>query len=40
MFLRVWDVTFTVSDLARTVDFYEGVLDLPKWSNVHSSGKA
>jgi predicted enzyme related to lactoylglutathione lyase len=30
MFLRVWDVTFTVSDLARAVDFYEGVLDLPK----------
>jgi catechol 2,3-dioxygenase-like lactoylglutathione lyase family enzyme len=30
MILRVWDVTFTVSDLARAVDFYEGVLDLPK----------
>jgi predicted enzyme related to lactoylglutathione lyase len=23
--LRVWDVTFTVSDLERAVDFYENV---------------
>jgi predicted enzyme related to lactoylglutathione lyase len=30
MILRVWDVTFTVSDLARAVDFYKGVLGLPK----------
>jgi len=26
MILRVWDVTFTVSDLERAVDFYERVL--------------
>jgi predicted enzyme related to lactoylglutathione lyase len=30
MFLRVWDVTFTVSDLERAVDFYGRVLELPK----------
>jgi len=30
MILRVWDVTFTVSDLGRAVDFYEHVLKLPK----------
>jgi predicted enzyme related to lactoylglutathione lyase len=30
MILRAWDVTFTVSDLARAADFYEEVLGLPK----------
>jgi catechol 2,3-dioxygenase-like lactoylglutathione lyase family enzyme len=30
MFLRIWDVTFTVSDLDRAVDFYGRVLELPK----------
>lgn len=30
MILRVWDVTFTVSDLARAVEFYEKVLGLSK----------
>jgi len=30
MILRVWDVTFTVSDLERVVDFYEHVLGLSK----------
>jgi len=30
MILRIWDVTFTVSDLERAVDFYERVLGLPK----------
>ena len=30
MILRVRDVTFTVSDLARAADFYEKVLGLPK----------
>jgi catechol 2,3-dioxygenase-like lactoylglutathione lyase family enzyme len=30
MILRMWDVTFTVSDLERSVDFYEHVLGLPK----------
>jgi catechol 2,3-dioxygenase-like lactoylglutathione lyase family enzyme len=30
MILRVWDVTFTVSDLAQAVDFYGRVLGLPK----------
>ncbi|RLG43649.1 MAG: hypothetical protein DRN92_09105 [Thermoproteota archaeon] len=30
MILRVWDVTFTVSDLERAVDFYERVLGLSK----------
>jgi len=30
MILRVWDVTFTVSDLAGSVDFYENVLGLTK----------
>ena len=30
MILRVWDVTFTVSDLQRAVDFNENVLGLPK----------
>ncbi len=30
MLLRVWDVTFTVADLARAVDFYENVLGLHK----------
>lgn len=42
MILRVWDVTFTVSDLERAVDFYEHVLGLPKKyqysSDVHGSG--
>jgi catechol 2,3-dioxygenase-like lactoylglutathione lyase family enzyme len=30
MILRVWDVTFAVSDLERSIDFYEHVLGLPK----------
>ena len=30
MILRIWDVTFTVSDLERAVDFYERVLGLAK----------
>ena len=30
MILRVWDVTFTVSDLERAADFYERVLGLSK----------
>lgn len=30
MILRVWDITFTGSDLERAVDFYERVLGLPK----------
>jgi catechol 2,3-dioxygenase-like lactoylglutathione lyase family enzyme len=30
MLLRVWDVTFSVSDLDQAVDFYGRVLDLPK----------
>jgi catechol 2,3-dioxygenase-like lactoylglutathione lyase family enzyme len=30
MLRRVGDVTFTVSDLERAVDFYENVLGLPK----------
>jgi len=30
MILRVWDVTLTVSDLERAVDFYGRVLGLPK----------
>ena len=30
MLLRVWDVTFTVSNLERAVDFYEHILKLPK----------
>jgi len=30
MILRVWDVTFTVSDLERAADFYEHVLGLSK----------
>jgi methylmalonyl-CoA/ethylmalonyl-CoA epimerase len=29
MFLRVWDVTFTVSDLEQAADFYGRVLGLP-----------
>jgi catechol 2,3-dioxygenase-like lactoylglutathione lyase family enzyme len=29
MFLRVWDVTFTVSDLERAADFYGRVLEFP-----------
>jgi lactoylglutathione lyase len=28
MLLRIWDVTLTVSDLGRAVDFYENVLGL------------
>jgi catechol 2,3-dioxygenase-like lactoylglutathione lyase family enzyme len=28
MILRVWDVTFTVADLRRAVDFYQKVLGL------------
>jgi predicted enzyme related to lactoylglutathione lyase len=30
MLLRIWDVTFTVDDLQRAVDFYAGVLGLHK----------
>lgn len=30
MIKRVWDVTFTVSDLGRAVQFYESVLGLQK----------
>lgn len=30
MILRVWDVTFTVTDLERSVEFYENVLGLQK----------
>lgn len=30
MILRMWDVTFTVADLDRAVDFYENVLGLQK----------
>jgi len=30
MLLRVWDITFAVSDLARAVRFYEDVLGLHK----------
>jgi catechol 2,3-dioxygenase-like lactoylglutathione lyase family enzyme len=30
MLLRVWDMSFTVSDLARAVRFYEDVLGLHK----------
>jgi len=30
MLLRVWDITFIVSDLARAVRFYEDVLGLQK----------
>lgn len=30
MILRVWDVTFTVSNLEQAVDFYGRVLGLPK----------
>ena len=30
MILRIWDVTFAVSDLERAVDFYEKVLGLSK----------
>ena len=30
MFKRIWAVTLTVSDLTRTVDFYERVLGLVK----------
>lgn len=30
MLKRIWDVTLTVSDLKRAVDFYERVLALPK----------
>ena len=30
LILRVWDVTFTVSDLARAAEFYEEVLGLSK----------
>jgi catechol 2,3-dioxygenase-like lactoylglutathione lyase family enzyme len=30
MILRIWDVTFTVSDLERAVDFYAHVLGLSK----------
>ncbi|MFQ6101843.1 MAG: VOC family protein [Anaerolineae bacterium] len=35
MILRVWDVTFTVSDLERAVDFYEHVLGLSKQIDWH-----
>jgi catechol 2,3-dioxygenase-like lactoylglutathione lyase family enzyme len=30
MLCRVWDVTFTVSDLEQAADFYGQVLELPK----------
>lgn len=30
MFLRVWDVTLTVSDLDQAADFYGRVLELPE----------
>jgi len=30
MLLRVWDVTFAVSNLEQAVGFYEQVLELPK----------
>jgi catechol 2,3-dioxygenase-like lactoylglutathione lyase family enzyme len=30
MLSRIWDVTFTVSDLDRAVDFYQNVLGLSK----------
>ncbi|MBC7264596.1 MAG: VOC family protein [Chloroflexi bacterium] len=30
MILRVWDITFTVSDLERGVNFYENILGLAK----------
>lgn len=30
MILRVWDVTFTVTDLERAANFYENVLGLQK----------
>jgi len=30
MILRVWDITLTVSDLDRAVEFYEKTLELPK----------
>lgn len=30
MILRMWDVTLTVSDLERAVDFYENILGLSK----------
>ena len=30
MILRVWNITFTVSDLECAADFYEHVLGLPK----------
>jgi catechol 2,3-dioxygenase-like lactoylglutathione lyase family enzyme len=30
MIIRVWDVTFTVTDLDRAVNFYENVLGLQK----------
>jgi len=30
MIRRIWDVTFTVKDLKKSVEFYEGVLGLNK----------
>jgi len=30
MLLRIWDITLTVSNLERAVDFYENVLGLSK----------
>jgi catechol 2,3-dioxygenase-like lactoylglutathione lyase family enzyme len=30
MIVRVWDITFTVSDLERAVEFYESTLGLTK----------
>lgn len=39
MLLRVWDVTFAVSDLAQSVDFYGWVLELPeKYEFSNSTG--
>jgi catechol 2,3-dioxygenase-like lactoylglutathione lyase family enzyme len=37
MLLRVWDVTFAVSDLAQSVDFYGRVLELPKKFELENS---
>ena len=29
MIRRIWDITLTVADLSRAVDFYQGTLGLP-----------
>lgn len=37
MILRLWDATFTGSDLARAVDFYEGVWDhVKRWDRSYA----